>query len=186
MNYTPTKKPVYIIYTKNNYLYLSLSFLLSSSGTLHITDINNLKLYKYSGSGVILDLQGETSLTPSVMSDINSILPECIFILSSFKIKGLNSVSPVRFFTKQITLKNFILLINKREEVCGRFIPISLRQYRILVDILSGMDAYDIVNKAEISVTTVYVYKKNIMKIMEVRNDAALLKHPACLEINPP
>ena len=169
---------MFLVFTKDIILLQAIYHLIKKDVIVHIQHTEDFSTIEEHNAKVIIDTFNNNIFYTSIAYQLERIQPAKVFILSPFRIKRCFGDIPVVFINRNVSLCNFITLLN-----CdGNYdispeLSISRRQHQILTCILQQKSCYSIADEMHISLKTYYCHKYNIMLLLKLRKMSDLVRH---------
>ncbi|POT58595.1 helix-turn-helix transcriptional regulator [Citrobacter amalonaticus] len=169
---------MFLVFTKDSILLQAIHYLINKDNIIHIQRVEDLSAVQESNAKVIIDMLNNNILHTSIAYQLEKIKPAKIIIFSPFRIKRCFGDIPVIFVNRNISLVNFIDLLNCKENyTIAPELSFSHRQHQIITYILQQKSSNLIAEEMKISLKTYYCHKYNIMLLLKLRKMSDLVRH---------
>ncbi|CAQ90525.1 Putative HTH-type transcriptional regulator dctR, Probable repressor of dctA dicarboxylate transporter gene [Escherichia fergusonii ATCC 35469] len=170
---------MFLVITKDTVLFNAITFLLNKSQVVHVQDEDDIDLVLHQHCHIIIDTLMNNVFHSAMAEKIKQLRPEQVIVFSPFIIKRCLGDIPVTFVLRNISLIDFMVLVNRG--LCPApeaDIMLSRKQHQVLSYIAQQMQTEDILQKMQISLKTFYCHKHSVMMILNLRRITELIKYP--------
>lgn len=169
---------MFLVITRDTMFFIAMKNILNKGNVVHIQNEEDIDLTLHQNALVIIDTLMNNVSHSAMLTKIERLKPFHVIIFSPFNIKRCLGKTPVTFVQRNITIIDFVALING--SYCSApeaDVLLSRKQHQVLTCIATEMTTEDILEKLKISLKTFYCHKHNIMMILHLRRINELVRH---------
>lgn len=169
---------MFLVITKDIMLFNAITHLINREEVLHVQNAEEICEKHHTRARVIIDTLNNNIFHTSCIQKLEGIAPLRVFVFSPFRIKKCLGNIPVTFISRDISVNNFMVLLNSKYNPKSTLeLSLSRKQHQILTYILRQKTRQMIVHELRISTKTFHCHKYNIMLLLKLRKMNDLVRH---------